>query len=296
MSQPDVFYSSSSNSGVRQAFDDDGFVVMKEIIPQPILQDWQIFADKYWKEVFELLYQNGHTSFPTYYRVGDDGLREYALGRGIKNGFRDVVMRSPGRFELSLLHPSSEHHPPLEPLMEQLNEMMVPQLLNATSWKDLKISNLSLIVATPGSTEQSWHADGGHMSVSKHLPCHCMNIFIPLVAITMENGPTEIRPGTHYHTRNLAKMMLAAKARKTLRPPMAPMLSLSDALLFDYRVLHRGLANVCVDEKELRTILCLTVAQPWFKDILNFPQRSITTACQASDGGEDNKDIEALDR
>jgi ectoine hydroxylase-related dioxygenase (phytanoyl-CoA dioxygenase family) len=85
-------------------------------------------------------------------------------------------------------------------------------------------------------------------------------------------GPTEFRPGTHYHTRNLTPLMLAAKARKTLRAPTAPLPRIGDALVFDYRVLHRGKANA---SDKNRTFLVLTIAKPWFKDVLNFPRRSL---------------------
>jgi len=77
---------------------------------------------------------------------------------------------------------------------------------------DYYICNLSLLVATPGCPTQSWHADGGHTSLTKHEPCHVFNVFIPLVYVPLSMGPTELRPGTHYHTRNLAAMMLVAKA------------------------------------------------------------------------------------
>ena len=47
----------------------------------------------------------------------------------------------------------------------------------------------------PGAGDQAWHSDGAHVSLSKHLPCHVLNVFIPLVDLTLELGPTEFRPG-----------------------------------------------------------------------------------------------------
>jgi len=174
---------------------------------------------------------------------------------------------------------------------------------------DYYICNLSLLVATPGCPTQSWHADGGHTSLTKHEPCHVFNVFIPLVDVPLSMGPTELRPGTHYHTRNLASMMLVAKARKTLRSPVTPELQMGDALLFDYRTLHRGRANMSDvdnissanndddvdgenDAKEStategegnanddgcgrhRPVLVITFARRWFVDVCNFPKRSI---------------------
>ena len=154
---------------------------------------------------------------------------------------------------------------------------------------DYYLCNLSLLVATPGCPTQSWHADGGHVSLTQHKKCHVFNVFVPLVDVPNIMGPTEIRPGTHYHTRNLAPMMLAAKARRTLRQPVVPQLKMGDALIFDYRVLHRGRANMsdeddeeeeeCVVGKDHggrdRPVLVLTFARRWFVDVCNFPKRSI---------------------
>jgi ectoine hydroxylase-related dioxygenase (phytanoyl-CoA dioxygenase family) len=212
------------------------------------------------------LYKQGHAPFPTHCRDG-----EYAMKCGAKHGFRELVRRSPGRYELSLLH-CSPITPSLEPILQTLAPI-VPQLLQESSFDQLQLCHVSLLVATPGATEQAWHADGCHVSVSKHLPCHVLNVFIPLIDISPDLGPTVLRPGTHVHTRNLAPLMLLAKARKTLRSPVAPCSKAGDALIFDYRILHRGSANR--DPEVHRPILVLTFAKTWFVDVCNFPKRSM---------------------
>jgi len=107
--------------------------------------------------------------------------------------------------------------------------------------------------------------------------------------------------------------MLLAKARKTLRSPVTPELQMGDALMFDYRILHRGRANMSdvviqdsatgdddVDDtnddviKEStsigegragdddcgrhRPVLVITFARRWFVDVCNFPKRSVFNA------------------
>ena len=69
------------------------------------------------------------------------------------------------------------------------------------------------------------------MSVTNHLPCHCLNVFIPLVDINPCNGPTEIKPGSHVYTRDLAKSMFIALIKKNIRPTVSPCLSKGSALL-----------------------------------------------------------------
>ena len=169
-------------------------------------------------------------------------------------------------------------------------------MLGKSSWTDVTICNLSFVVSTPGAPAQAWHADGGHVDLQHHLPCHVLNVFLPLYdySTSWDWGPTELRPGSHYYTRNLAPLMLAAKCRQTLRPTVAPLLAQGNALIFDYRTLHRGLANTrsslwqSDNDKNNRVLLVLTVAQPWFRDVLNFPKRSLYN----DNGPEPHKDKE----
>lgn len=174
---------------------------------------------------------------------------------------------------------------------------------------DFYLCNLSLLISTPGSSTQPWHADGGHTSLKTHLPCHVFNVFIPLVDVPLSMGPTELRPGSHVYTRDLARMMLIAKVKKELRGTVVPELRRGDALVFDYRILHRGRANLSdkndgdedgdggegeegsqddgdgdedgtsnkskMKRGKDRPVLVLTFARRWFVDVCNFPKRSI---------------------
>ena len=255
-----------------EQFEDDGFLCLRQAVPVP--SEWITFAEAYFLQIFRLLYERGHTAFPQHVR---DGV--YALGLGIKEGFREVVMRSPGRYELSMLH-QEEPYPSIEVLEERILPR-VSQLLHLGEDEVPRLCNLSLVVSAPGSSEQSWHADGGHCSTTEHLPCHVLNVFVPLIDVTESHGPTEFRPGSHYYTRNLGPMMLAAKCQKRLRPTQAPTLTVGDILLFDYRVLHRGRANQ--HATDVRTFLVLTYGQPWFHDVLNFPKRSMMEFKTTSD-------------
>ena len=264
----------------KRQFSKDGFLLSKQIIPKDDLEQWRQFANTYFHQCFERLHAYGHIKAPTDIIANttnatcgnstDGSQRKYTMGLGVKCGFREIVMRSPGRYELSLLE--CEDCPPIDIINDRLFPL-VPNLLGATRWEELKVCHLSLVISTPNSPEQSWHADGGHVSVSEHLPCHAANVFIPLRNVPLELGPTEFRPGTQVYTRNLAPMMLAARARKQLRPPVTPELELGDALCFDYRVLHRGRANRSMD---YRAILVITYSQPWYNDVCNFPARSMT--------------------
>ena len=100
------------------------------------------------------------------------------------------------------------------------------------------------------------------MSITEHLPCHCLNLFIPLVDVTNINGPTSFRPGSHKYTRDLKNLYFKAFITKKLQPIQSPNIKKGSVLLFDYRVLHRGLTN---NSDKPRPILVITFAKSWFK-------------------------------
>jgi len=316
---------SSTTEQLVETFERDGYLVLKNAIPiistatatpcpttnHPLLE-WQQFANTYFAKCFEILHDKGHTEFPTHKQLvleeEEADHHKYALGLGIKHGFREIVMRSPGRYELSLLdlidhtgngsadggevsrHPlwsslGGTALPSIQTIQQHLHSK-IPPLLGATHWNELSLCHLSLLVSTPGAAEQSWHADGGHVNLQQHLPCHVANVFIPLQDLPLALGPTEFRPGSHVYTRNLAPLLLAAKCRKELRPTLTPTLSLGDVLVFDYRVLHRGKANTTASS--VRNVLVLTYCQPFFKDVLNFPTRSMYDAPVADVAVDDN--------
>jgi hypothetical protein len=100
---------------------------------------------------------------------------------------------------------------------------------------------------------QKWHADGGHLFSQAQqdqllppgftLPPHCINVFYPLVDLTQENGPTEFRIGSHRRDdNNLSKIAKDNKASKLVEFPL--LCPAGGAVLFDYRIQHRGRANM----------------------------------------------------
>ena len=106
------------------------------------------------------------------------------------------------------------------------------------------------VISLPSASAQVWHSDGAEPGL--------YNVFVPLVSLTMANGPTELRPATHRHE---------GTARGHVAPRMAPLVRAGELLLFDYRVRHRGLANDC---KEPRPVAYLTYAVGEARDA-NFP-------------------------
>ena len=84
---------------------------------------------------------------------------------------------------------------------------------------------------------------------SLHTSPLLVNAFVPLVAIDADNGPTELQPGS----QDSSTASIPEDPYAPLPAAVAPCLSAGDLLLFQYRTLHRGLANTSAAG---RPILC----------------------------------------
>ena len=134
-----------------------------------------------------------------------------------------------------------------------------------------------VVYALPGAALQSIHADGKHLydgdgdvADDAHLPAHCVTVFVPLLDLSPELGPTEYFPGTHRRDGDRARYERAHAGREAGVAFAGA--KAGDAILFDYRVLHRGLANTST---EARPLLYFTYGRPWFTDATNYSALSI---------------------
>jgi hypothetical protein len=204
----------------------------------------------------------------------------YPLGHGALHGYSEIVRRGVGRYEQRY----GVDSPPFvttsdDPDGVQNNLLLLSILSQTFSNKPYKLLGSSIVTSLPSSSDQSWHIDGPHLSKSTHLPIHCLNVFIPLVDVPAEMGPTEVKPASHLYTRDTFKLLLGARARGEVLPNHLPELSLGDILIFDYRILHRGRANLSLMKN--RPVLVLTYAEEWFNDLYNFPpDRSLETVAK----------------
>ena len=101
------------------------------------------------------------------------------------------------------------------------------------------------VISEPGALAQPSHRDG---------PDGLVTVFAPLTAFVPRNGPTELSPSTHRGGDDSSSV--------------APLLQPGDLLLFDYRCLHRGLAN----QGDFRREVAYAVySRQGVRDIQNFP-------------------------
>ena len=216
--------------------------------------------------------------------------RGVALEQGTKGGYAEIVQRSEGRYEMNYkmtqdLFANSEFTN-----NAWLNEFVSNVMGGTASDGCWALHRRSLLISFPGAKEQQWHVDGDHRTTSFHSSAHALNAFVALGDITLDMGPTEIRPCSHYLSRKLFKFMMLARARKQLHSPVQPVASSGDAVIFDYRTLHRGTAN---NSDKPRAMLELVFFKKGFTDILNFPKRSIFDVNRESkDSGNKDEDDE----
>jgi ectoine hydroxylase-related dioxygenase (phytanoyl-CoA dioxygenase family) len=240
-------------------FHRDGFLVIPEVIEPSNI---------------EMLYEKAMTNFHELEeilrgRCGSDNASMLSMkdlmGIGIKNCYKEIVQRHSMRFEMPYKMDDDDFS-----IIIQTSGIMdvVKEILG----DDCTIINKSLVLSAPGAVDQAWHSDGPHVSATENLPCHCLNVFLPLVDVTNITGPTQFRPGSVNMTRNLKIEMLKAMVKKTLRPIQGPTFKRGSVLLFDYRILHRGTAN---KSDVVRPVLVYTFAKPFYRDTLNFPRNSV---------------------
>jgi hypothetical protein len=136
---------------------------------------------------------------------------------------------------------------------------------------DMKLIKSGCVVAMPGCPRQPVHPDGKHLfDEGDHLPPHCITVFVPLVDMSGELGPTEFFPGTH--RRDCPRQEYKVCETGDCEGVAFTSAKAGDAVMFDYRVLHRGGANSSTRQ---RPLLYFTYARSWFTDATNYSAVSL---------------------
>eukprot|EP01043_Picozoa_sp_COSAG02_P018008 COSAG02_NODE_829_length_16689_cov_16.659433_5_plen_1004_part_00 len=206
-------------------------------------------------------------------------LAEHGLGLHDKYDFEEVRHRPGGRVDSRY---QVLDGPCGDPQMTQ-SKMLYPLLKKILNTDDPQLLWSGVVHAFGAGTtpdpphHQVWHRDGpslfGPWSEAHFHPSHCVNVFIPLVDITKENGPTDFFPGTHHDPAFealLPEVLQAERAKEEHPNCVAPLLTAGSALVFDIRVLHRGRANFSPTN---RPMLYYTFATPWYTDLHMFSEK-----------------------
>lgn len=195
-----------------------------------------------------------------------DALGSRPIGIGSRNGYHELVQRSPGRFDVPMCEQD------LAPIWGALGSTApeVPWLglVRAVLGAEARPSFCGVVFSRPGSPAQQWHIDSPHEAAEAR-PAHAVNVLLALADIPVAAGPTEVARGTHQLTNHLQRpwldrdsllYQLQTEVTPTnLRPtghdagaaeqPSVQAMAAGDCLIFDDRILHRGLANASQQER-----------------------------------------------
>jgi len=153
-------------------------------------------------------------------------------------------------------------------LYEEAHQAVWPVLQSLLDAMDIDgkslVTKAGCVVAMPGARGQPFHPDGFVKGL--------FNVFLPLVPITPDNGPTQFQPGSQVLVDPDVVIPLQFAYSDSEVDPIAPCLAVGEVLIFDYRVTHRGMANTSM---ESRPVAYLTYCQQGVEDDYSFPDTSL---------------------
>ena len=136
------------------------------------------------------------------------------------------------------------------------------------------------VISRPGARVQRFHVDAAHKhfeAAQTNPTVRMYSIFIPLVGIREDGDGTMFWPAPvlDESSRALAKRLLdAPDSTLDARDLDAPATDAGGLIVFDYRTIHRGLANMASGGRE-RPVAYVAVASGGASDRHNFPQTAV---------------------
>ena len=205
------------------------------------------------------------------------------IGIGSAAGFDEVVQRSPGRWDI-----------PISPDEFGVEHRALPwwPLIASVLGEDAEHSFSGVVYSEPGSPAQCWHIDSPHVSAD-HLPPHALNVMVALHDTPLAMGPTELARGSHRLTNHLQNPalvsdelvyqheatvpeQLVANTEQAVPEGFSSALAAGSCLIFDDRILHRGLGNASTSR---RSMVYFSYRQAGYRENTHFEaQRSIYKA------------------
>eukprot|EP00978_Attheya_sp_CCMP212_P016079 scaffold41861_cov53-Attheya_sp.AAC.2 len=102
----------NNNDILREQFERDGFMCVTQVLSQTKVTELRESAERNFEECFQIMHQQGHVPFPQHCNKDENndekhtnndnnGRSHYAMKCGVPNGFAEMVMRSPGRYEMT---------------------------------------------------------------------------------------------------------------------------------------------------------------------------------------------------
>lgn len=131
---------------------------------------------------------------------------------------------------------------------DMVQNPFVAQILIAVMGPEPSCGLYSSNVSLPGCGEQLLHVDMSPRlpDVPTNYACNCMVVNTALVDFTVENGATEVWPGSHLVPPSVGAWLISPEEqtqRASTQPPARACMPRGGVLLRDIRLWHRGPAN-----------------------------------------------------
>jgi ectoine hydroxylase-related dioxygenase (phytanoyl-CoA dioxygenase family) len=138
--------------------------------------------------------------------------------------------------------------------------------------------DVSVVYSKPGATNQDWHCDGRHLAGAARADFdgegvadpYAVCVFCPLVDLNESVGFTQFWAGSHKSSDGLIGFGSAAEV---LRGTVDGVVKAGGAVAYDYRTMHRGMAN---NSKETRRpVLQFLYAKSNYRETKNYGAESL---------------------
>ena len=191
--------------------------------------------------------------------------------------FKEMSSRGNERFDL-LLQPTTKAADFVNTVLIERVKLILQRILNGKVEEDVDF-DVSVVYSKPNASDQGWHADGDHQNGThdvgleidgwKHLADpYALCLFIPLIDLDEETGYTQFWPGSHISKRLAGFGKVAEITQSTWNGKCQA----GDAILYDYRLMHRGIRNTSTI---LRPVLQVLFKKKWYKEKRNYGKDSV---------------------
>jgi ectoine hydroxylase-related dioxygenase (phytanoyl-CoA dioxygenase family) len=137
-----------------------------------------------------------------------------------------------------------------EPFLRLATHPRIVEILDALLLPNWLLSTLQSIRLHPGETEQPWHADDSFYFVPEPRPRLAISCIWAIEDFTLENGATEVRPGSH------------RRGQPEPTEGVPAVMPAGSVIVFDGGLWHRGGAN---RSTSTRLAISPQYCQPWLR-------------------------------
>lgn len=251
----DLLLEKDNNEHNLKRFDDLGLLVCNTRVDSHSLKCIQDMAYRFVEQVEDYFQQN-HPDI------------DYQNGNFL---FQEIGSRSGLRYDVRIDMTKNDQCSVLRHVAEQTAPWLnlVQSIFGKGNWK----VEASLIYSKPGAQNQVWHCDGGHLDEEAdcdghgHAPPYGLCVFLPLIDLNPRVGFTQFFLGSH----KTSQLVGFGPAAKWLAADFDGILAAGESVIYDYRLMHRGMAN----QEKLRPIIQLLYTKPFYVETKNYGSKSM---------------------